>query len=103
MAQAIGPSDGSAMAFDFEVDRPTSVNHRIYEANDRGVGFGGQITSARSLIYAVARYVVGEAGVHGFRPVWMVSGGTGTLCNAASSNDDSPILFSIENKGPVTA
>ncbi len=93
---------GGAFAFDFEVDRPTSANHRVYESCDNGVGLAA--TLLRTPFVIVASYVAGEAGVHGFRPVWRGLGSdTFTVSNATSGADDSAILLSVENKGPVLA
>jgi len=86
------------MAFDFEVDRPTSAN--IYVANNQDQGVTGihTITGGRAVpVTATAVFVATEAGSHGFRPVWFVeSTSTGTVCNSASGSDDRLVTFLAE-------
>lgn len=90
-------------ALDVEVDRPTSANERVGEGCDTGTWVETFDFTFRHFFNMTARYVVNEAGTHGFRPMWLTSGSTLTLANGTSGNDDSVVMFSVENLGPVTA
>lgn len=102
VGQTYHTTEGHVQAFDFEVDRPTSGDTRIGAGADNGLAVSGH--STRTPVCVVGHFVATEAGVHGFRPMWLqLSGSTATLANAASGNDDSTILFSVEKLGAPRA
>src|SRR5688500_18371715 len=73
----------NAVGFDFEVDRPTSADTFIGSAAEFGLTeFGGN--DDRQVVFVEGLFTATEAGVHGFRPAWLVTGGTATLSNASS-------------------
>lgn len=88
--------------FDFEVDQPTSANVYVGANNDRGVqarwASGGPYGEIITAIFTVT-----ERGVHGFRPVWFVMGGTSTVLNGSSGDGDTLVTFTVENLGPLAA
>lgn len=90
------PSSG-LLAIDFEVDQPTSAN-----VNTSGNELGScamSNASGRQPYAVIDLFTATEAGVHGFRPVAKVGSGTGTIYNATTGNDETPIQFIVENLG----
>lgn len=95
-------SGAGFVSYDFEVDRPTSANHRVYETSASGAGsqYGGFLMA----VNVAALYIAGEAGVHGFRPVWKTSTSTARLKNNSGGGvEETAIMFSVRNLGPATA
>jgi hypothetical protein len=96
---ASNSSAGFGVAFDFEVDRPTSANIYVADGVDYGVQFL-YIASAGypSKVAAVATFIATEAGSHGFRPVWYTDGaGTASLWTAASGGNDQLATFLLKH------
>ena len=102
LSASFGHSSSAAGGFDFEVDQPTSANTYIGAGADYGLG-AENFDVQRQQRTIVGMFTVTEAGTHGFRPAWLVDAATLSCYNAASGNNDSTILFSVEDLGPVTA
>jgi hypothetical protein len=86
---------------DVEVDRPTSANTYVANANDDGIAAWRNVAGP---VHAVGVFTITERGRHGFRPVAFRSGGTSVqLENAASGTADTPITFIAKNLGPESA
>lgn len=92
-------SAGNAVWFDFEVDKPVSANAYV-NGDIEASGLVLEPASSPSYHLLVAEravFVATEAGVHGFRPVWYVATGTGTILNANGTNAQTlPITFVIQ-------
>lgn len=98
VGQAYGTT--GVVGFDFEVDQPTSANTRLAPNAENGLLVA---SATRSPMSVIGLFTATEAGVHGFRPMWRVASGTGTLSNATSSTDDTAVLFTVEKLGAVRA
>jgi hypothetical protein len=101
-AQLLSSSD-SVVSFDFEVDQPTSANVRVGEGADRGLGSQAGAAAFRQTVNIMGLFVATEAGVHGFRPMWLTDAGTASLANASSADSDSVVTFSVEKLGQPAA
>lgn len=102
-ANVLNDADGNVVAFDWDIDRPTSANTNIRSITgmayadymvQRGAGYGVTTTISAS-------FTATEAGVHTFKPQWLVSGSTGRL-HQTSYPHTMPITHRVENLGPVT-
>lgn len=85
--------------FDFEVDQPTSANLYIGAGLDSGIvaAYNSATADFMESIKCTGTFVATEAGVHQFRPVWFVTGGTGALFTAASSSYDQLATFVVRH------
>jgi hypothetical protein len=92
-AKFVMNTTGQAFGIDFEVDQPISANTFAAPSSDYGVN-GGSGT-VRQPVTAIGLFVATEVGVHGFRPVWVVSGNTVNMYNATSGADDLAVMFSV--------
>jgi hypothetical protein len=91
------------MAFDFEVDQPTSGDTRVNAGEDFGAGAYGHTANAQ--ITVTTYFTATEAGVHGFRPMWRnySTAHTATMWNASSGDIDVPITVCVKKLGTPTA
>ncbi len=93
-ATTANSSGANVMGFDYEVDRPTSANVYVGNTNDYGVISSDGNRKCQTI---VATFIATEAGVHGFRPVWVMETGTGKMHNATSSYEDTLITYIAEH------
>lgn len=102
---ASAAGDQGNTAYDVQVDRPTSADTFAGAGDPAGYSVLDYMTSTRAWKRMVIDYTVTEAGTHGFRPAWQsLDGSAGKLMtNAVSGADGTPIVFSVENKGPVSS
>jgi hypothetical protein len=88
--------------FDFEVDTPTGspiADGRVNSDAANGLGLN-LFRGDRTIIFYRTTFIAGEAGLHGFRPVWKTRGGsTLTLSNATSDPNDSVVEQLVVNLG----
>ena len=90
-----------AAGFDFLVTKPDTTTTRA-SGNST---LGATCTSNQGLRTAVnvtMHYTCGATGTHTFKPQMQTGATAWTVCNASSGNDDTVILFSVKNLGPVT-
>ncbi len=90
-------SAGQGVGIDFLVDQPTSADVYV----DAGVDYGtieveSPGSNTRFAIVAESEFTATEAGVHVFTVHYVVSGGTLTVCNATSGQDDVAIQLSVD-------
>lgn len=92
----------NTIAFDFEVDQPTSANTTVSLNSDSGLTAFGTDGQRRS-IAVVGIFTATEAGAHGFRPMYRSYGGTFTLANATSGTSKADITVFVTYLGPAPA
>lgn len=86
------------MSYDVAVDQPTSADRRIAESAEYGL-MNETNSNIQTLITVIGLFTATEAGLHGFRPMWKVTAGTGSLYNETSGSGDTAIQFSVEKLG----